>query len=88
MSILSTGAGKTERRKPQRQQPLDTENDNQVLTFGEWCKLNRLSERTGRRILKSDSAPIITRLSTRLIGITVGNNKAWQAERARGGAVR
>jgi hypothetical protein len=58
-------------------------NPDQVLTFGQWCTVNNLSERTGRRILASGKGPVITELSPQRIGITVGNNKAWQEARAR-----
>jgi hypothetical protein len=55
----------------------------QVLTFREWCRLNGISERNGRRILKEPGGPVVTLLSPRRIGITVGNNREWQARRAR-----
>jgi hypothetical protein len=58
--------------------------DSRVLTFAEWCALNGLSRRTGRRIIKSPGGPIVTQLSAQRIGITIGNNAAWQASRARG----
>jgi hypothetical protein len=58
-------------------------NPDQVLTFPQWCALNNLSERTGRRILAAGKGPVITELSPQRIGITVGNNKTWQASRAR-----
>jgi hypothetical protein len=63
-------------------EPLSISNDNQVLTFPEWCRLNRLSIRTGRRLIDSGNGPVVTRLSPRRFGITVGNNRAWQATRA------
>jgi hypothetical protein len=58
-------------------------NDDQVLTFGQWVALNAISKRTGRRILDSGNGPIITQLSAKRIGITVGNNRRWQEARAR-----
>jgi hypothetical protein len=64
--------------------PLSVLLDDQVLTFFEWCQLNRFSERTGRRILNGPDGPKVTMLSPRRVGITVGNNRAWQASRARG----
>jgi hypothetical protein len=57
--------------------------DDKVLTFAEWCKLNRIGQRTGRRIIKSPDGPVVTQLSARRIGITVANNRQWQASRAR-----
>jgi hypothetical protein len=76
-----------ERRQFQRQQS-DPVRDreialNSVLSFLDWCRLNGISPATGRRILKSGKGPIITQLSPRRIGVTVANNAAWQASRAR-----
>jgi hypothetical protein len=63
--------------------PLSMLLDDQVLTFPEWCQLNRVSTRTGRRILAGPGAPKVTMLSAKRIGITVGNNKRWQESRER-----
>jgi hypothetical protein len=57
--------------------------DDRCLTFREWCRLNGIGERTGRRILNGPNPPAITQLSPRRIGITVRNNREWQAQRAR-----
>ena len=57
--------------------------DDKVLTFAEWCGLNGIGKRTGRRILTSGRGPVVTQLSERRIGITVGNNRRWQESRAR-----
>ena len=64
--------------------PLAMANDNQVLTFREWCRLNRISERTGRRIRKSGHGPPFMQLSARRIGVTIRANREWQEQRARG----
>jgi hypothetical protein len=64
--------------------PLATSHPNQVLTFHEWCQLNRISTRTGRRILNSGTGPVVTQLSPHRVGITIANNALWQASRARG----
>jgi hypothetical protein len=58
-------------------------NQHQVLKFVDWCRLNGISPATGRRILKSGKGPIVTQLSARRIGITIGANAEWQASRAR-----
>ena len=63
--------------------PFATSHPNQVLTFHEWCQLNRISLRTGRRILASGTGPVVTQLSPHRVGITIANNAAWQASRAR-----
>ena len=56
----------------------------QILTFAEWCELNRISKRTGRRILKlsEPERPTVTQLSANRIGITRRANRDWQERRA------
>jgi hypothetical protein len=66
--------------------PLSPHHDDQVLTFFEWCQLNRISERTGRRILANPdpaAKPVVTMLTTTRLGITVGANRRWQQSRKR-----
>jgi hypothetical protein len=70
------------RRRP-KLGPLSVDHDDQVLTFVEWCSLNRIGERTGRRILARPDGPVVTMLSAQRIGITVNNNRAWQQRRTR-----
>jgi hypothetical protein len=57
--------------------------DDCVMPFSFWCAVNGISERTGRRILASDSGPVVTKLSARRFGISVGNNRRWQESRER-----
>jgi hypothetical protein len=73
------------RRSTQRPHVLERHSldDDKVLTFAEWCKLNRIGQRTGRRIIRSGNGPVVTQLSERRIGITIANNRAWQASKAR-----
>jgi hypothetical protein len=63
--------------------PLATSHPNQVLTFVEWCRMNAISLRTGRRIINSGTGPVVTQLSPHRVGITIANNAAWQAAKAR-----
>jgi hypothetical protein len=63
--------------------PLSQSHPDQVLTFAEWCALNRISERTGRRILAGGNGPTVTELSAKRIGITIEANRRWQASRER-----
>jgi hypothetical protein len=78
-----------ERRAAQRQQSdpgADREielNQHQVLSFLEWCALNKISPATGRRLRKAGKGPKFVQLSDRRIGVTLGANAAWQAARAR-----
>jgi hypothetical protein len=58
--------------------PLTSLADDQVLSFVEWCRLNRISERTGRRILASPGGPQTVQLSPRRVGVTVRANRTWQ----------
>jgi hypothetical protein len=64
--------------------PFAATHPNQVLTFFEWCQLNRFSVRTGRRIITGGAGPVVTQLSPHRIGVTIANNEAWQASKARG----
>jgi len=74
-----------ERRRQQSKRDCEAE-DHRVLSFRQWCELNGFSLATGRRIVNAGNGPVITQLSARRIGITVANNAAWQASRARGAA--
>jgi hypothetical protein len=62
------------------------EDDDAVLTFREWCAVNSVGERTGRRILASGNGPTITKLSDKRIGISRRHNRAWQETRAKASA--
>jgi hypothetical protein len=57
--------------------------DHRVLHFRQRCELNGFSEATGRRIISAGIGPIVTQLSAKRIGVTIGNNAKWQASRAR-----
>ena len=57
--------------------------DSQVLTFSEWCELNSIGLRTGRRILRSGNGPVVTQLSSQRIGITIANDRKWKLTRER-----
>lgn len=69
-----------EQLSPRQQRQAD---DDEVLTFKQWCRLNKISERNGRRILDAPGGPIVTQLSARRIGITRGNNRKWLRSRER-----
>jgi hypothetical protein len=70
----------------ERNRALDHASDHRVLSFRQWCELNGFSEATGRRLVAGGAGPIITQLSARRIGITIANNRVWQASRARNAA--
>jgi hypothetical protein len=55
----------------------------QILLFPAWCSLNGFSDRTGRRIIASGKGPVVTRVSPKIIGITVANTARWQKSRER-----
>src|SRR5262245_46733345 len=57
--------------------------NDRCLTFNEWCALNGIGQRTGRRILSSGNGPTVTQLSDKRIGITVRANREWQERRSR-----
>ncbi len=58
--------------------------DHRVLSFRQWCRLNGISIATGRRTIAAGNGPHIIQLSARRIGITVAENRRWQAARMRG----
>ena len=78
-----------ERRQRQRRQsrllddlpPLP--DDNEVLTFRQWCAAASIGQRTGRRILSAPGGPVVTQLGPRHIGVTRRNHRLWLASRAR-----
>jgi hypothetical protein len=61
---------------------------NEVLSFNEWCAINGIGERTGRRILASGTGPAVLQLSANRIGIRRRDNEAWQETRIRRGRPR
>ena len=80
MPDSETGLRSTQRPHPLEQHSIEGD---RVLTFAEWCALNKIGQRTGRRIIRSGNGPVVTQLSERRIGITLANNRAWQASKAR-----
>jgi hypothetical protein len=57
--------------------------DDQLLSFKDWCRLNVISERAGRRIWADPKArPTLTKLTSRKLACSVGNNRRWQQARA------
>jgi hypothetical protein len=71
--------GRAERRRLRQKMRAD---DDAVLSFKEWCRLNGFSERQGRRILRGPNRPVITQLSSR-IGIRRRDNRQWQEQQTR-----
>jgi hypothetical protein len=81
------------KKKPKKRQSIGIEHnlgpslnglDDRCMTFHEWCLVNSLSLRSGRRILQGQDPPQTIQLTTRRIGITVRANREWQARRSRG----
>jgi hypothetical protein len=56
--------------------------DDRVMTFAEWCLLNGFSQSTGQRLITNGHGPIFIQLSARRKGVTVGENRRWQASRS------
>jgi predicted DNA-binding transcriptional regulator AlpA len=55
--------------------------DDRVLSFDDWCKLNGFSRSTGQRIIAAGNGPQFIKLSERRKGVTVAENRRWQASR-------
>jgi predicted DNA-binding transcriptional regulator AlpA len=81
MSIREAQRRAEQRRQFESIHDREIELGQQVLKFAEWCALVGVSAATGRRILKSGSGPVITRLSARRIGISRANHARWLASR-------
>jgi hypothetical protein len=64
---------------PQRERrSLD---DDQVMTFREWCTINDISISTGERLIARGQGPRFIRLSTNRKGVTRRENRRWQQSR-------
>jgi hypothetical protein len=57
--------------------------DDEAMTFVQWCSRNQFSRATGQRILKSGDGPELVQFSDRRFGITYGADRAWNARRIR-----
>ena len=62
-------------------QPPASPNDDEVLTFEQWIRLNKISPATGWRILRSPDGPKLIQLSQRRIGITRRADREWKRSR-------
>ena len=73
--------GEAERRNRQRTE--SPRKSQRILSFKEWCRLNSISESTGRRIIAAGKVRV-TQLSERRIGVGEEDNADFQARCARG----
>jgi predicted DNA-binding transcriptional regulator AlpA len=55
--------------------------DDRVLSFKQWCEINGFSRSTGQRIISAGNGPRFIQLSEKRIGVTVAENRRWQASR-------
>jgi hypothetical protein len=55
--------------------------DDRVMSFDDWCKLNGFSRSTGQRLIADGRGPRFIQLSERRKGVTVGENRRWQTSR-------
>ena len=63
------------KRQKRARAHFSADHDQQILTFAEWCDLNSISARTGRRILKAPGGPTVTMLTSRRFGISISANR-------------
>jgi hypothetical protein len=70
------------KREANRERYTDYDNPNQVLAFKQWCRVNKFSDSTGKRVLASGACKYVM-LSERRIGITVGANREYQQNRTK-----
>jgi hypothetical protein len=55
--------------------------DDRVMSFDDWCKLNGFSRSTGQRLIASGKGPQFIQLSEKRKGVTIGENRRWQQSR-------
>ena len=67
-------------REAERDRAVD---DLRVLTKRQCAEICDISIWTFQRLIDAGKGPIITRISDRRIGVTVGNLRRWQASRER-----
>jgi hypothetical protein len=77
---MSLREAEQQRRRDERDRALD---DQRVMTIPQWAEVNGFSIWTAQRLIKAGKGPKITQISDRRIGITVANNRKWQAARER-----
>ena len=65
-------------RQSERDRALD---DDRIMPFKVWCEVNDFSESTGRRLRKAHKGPKFVQTSDHRIGVSVGENRRWQAAR-------
>jgi hypothetical protein len=80
MSNIFGSEAESPRPQTDRDRALD---DMRVLSIRKWCEVNGFSFDTGKRLIKGGKGPVITQISDRRIGVTLANNRAWQASRER-----
>lgn len=61
--------------------PVQTHDDDAVMSFREWICRNNISPATGRRLIARGDGPELIQLSANRIGITYGADRAWKAKR-------
>jgi hypothetical protein len=72
------------KRLAERERYTQYDNDDQVLTFDQWCRLNNFSTTTGKRVLGSGACRYV-KLSAKRKGITIRDNREYQQSRSHGG---
>jgi hypothetical protein len=72
-----------ERRRLQTEERDRALDDQRVMTKRQCAEINSISVWTLDRLIKAGKGPVITQISDRRIGVTIGNNRKWQASRER-----
>src|SRR5258707_909005 len=77
---MSLREAEQQRRQNERDRAVD---DLRVLTIPQAAEISGMSKWTLERLIKAGKGPIITQISDRRKGITVGNLRRWQKSRER-----
>jgi hypothetical protein len=77
---MSLRQAEQQRRQNERDRVLDNQ---RVMTKRQCAEVNGISIWTLERLIKAGKGPVITEISDRRVGVTIGNNRRWQQSRER-----
>ena len=62
---------------------MSSDNDYEIIRWGDWCASKKISLSTGHRMRRDGTGPRITRLNERAIGVTRKHDREWTEARAK-----
>jgi hypothetical protein len=77
---MSLREAEQQRRQNERDRAVD---DLRIMTIPQCAEVSGISIWTLMRLIKNGRGPVVTRVSDRRLGITLGNLRRWQQSRER-----